>query len=122
MNSLINSEIRNHPERLIEMYKKMLGGNQCTLPSGHAIPEQETARGFITVDLINDLAGQKRVFRDIPSGDRVKTYDQKKRWKSAGIAYTASSIQADRFELSLPGHGMNDILFVHFFQASRFGH
>jgi hypothetical protein len=43
IDSLINAEIRNHPERLIKIYKQMLEGDQFTLPSGYAIQEQEIA-------------------------------------------------------------------------------
>jgi hypothetical protein len=37
IDSLINAEIRHFPERLIEMYKQILDGNQFTLPSGYVI-------------------------------------------------------------------------------------
>jgi hypothetical protein len=121
MNSLINAEIRNHPERLIEMYGQMLGGNQFTLPSGHAIRQQKIGGGFITVDLKNGGDGRNAVFREIISGDLAKVERQRNRWLKEGIKYPESGNPGDQYKLSLQVHNMNDILFAHFFQASSFG-
>jgi hypothetical protein len=121
IDSFINAEIRNHPERLIKMYKHMLEGDQFTLPSGYAIREQEIAGGFIIIDLINGERGRDTVFEDITNGDPVKVNKQNDWWQAEGITYPGSSNQADEYKLSLPVHNMNDILFANFFQASNFG-
>jgi hypothetical protein len=39
IDSLINAEIRNHPERLIKMHKQMLESEKFTLPNGHTIEQ-----------------------------------------------------------------------------------
>ncbi|MDR1232692.1 MAG: hypothetical protein LBJ75_00270 [Puniceicoccales bacterium] len=53
IDSTINAEIRNHPERLIKIYTQMLGGDQIPFPSGHALLQQLVGNGSITVDLRN---------------------------------------------------------------------
>jgi hypothetical protein len=121
IDSLINAEIRNNPERLIEMYRQMLVGDQFTLPSGHKITQQKIGEGSITVDLSNGGVGKDAVFRDITSGDPYKVSNRKDLWQAAGITYPVSENQADKYKLGLPVHNMNDILFANFFQASNFG-
>ncbi|MDR1528301.1 MAG: hypothetical protein LBS22_01800, partial [Puniceicoccales bacterium] len=56
--SLINAEIRNHPERLIKMYTQMLSSDQFTFPSGYAVRQQPIVDGFITIDLANGGKGR----------------------------------------------------------------
>jgi hypothetical protein len=122
IDSLINAEIRNHPERLIKMYVQMLESDQFTLPSGHAIQQQEIVGSFITVDLKNGGNGKDRVFEDIISRDPNKIKRRKYQWLDEGMKYPGSlNNQADRYKLRLPIHNMNDILFANFFQASNFG-
>jgi hypothetical protein len=121
MNSLINAEIRNHPERLIEMYEQMLGGNQFTLPGGHAIQQQKIEGGFITVDLKNGWWSRSEVFGGITSRGAVKVKKRKERWQEEGIICPESGNPEDKYKLNLPVYNMNDILFAHFFQASDFG-
>ncbi|MDR1890663.1 MAG: hypothetical protein LBQ23_00555, partial [Puniceicoccales bacterium] len=107
INSLINAEIRNHPERLIEMYRQMLGSDQFTLPSGYAIRQKKIRRGFITVDLTNGGDGKNLVFRAITSGDTDKVKKRKERWLKEGITYPESGNPEDKYKLRLPVHNMN---------------
>jgi hypothetical protein len=121
INSTINAEIRNHPERLIKMYAQMLEGPQFTFPSGYVVQQQPIVDGFITVDLTNGNIRRDRVFEDIASGDPAKIAQQKARWRQEGIEYVESTDEAEKYKFEMPIHNMNDVLFVHFFQASSFG-
>ncbi|MDR1528528.1 MAG: hypothetical protein LBS22_03015, partial [Puniceicoccales bacterium] len=58
IHSLLNAEIRNHPERLIEIYTQMLSSDQFTFPSGYAVRQQPIVDGFITIDLANGGKGR----------------------------------------------------------------
>ncbi|MDR1173213.1 MAG: hypothetical protein LBK24_00245 [Puniceicoccales bacterium] len=78
MDSLINEEIRNHPEQLIEIYAQMLGGgDQIAFPSGYIVELQPIIEGFITVDLKNGGIGRDDVLENIASGDSTKITKQK---------------------------------------------
>ncbi|MDR2603302.1 MAG: hypothetical protein LBC11_01945, partial [Puniceicoccales bacterium] len=121
IHSLINEEIRNHPERLISMYIQMLSDDQITLPSGYAIQQQAVDGGFIAVDLKNGGEGRNEIFRDIESGDPTKIDARKVKWQQYGIEYVESTNLAEQYKLRLPVHNMNDLLFAHIFQASNFG-
>ncbi|MDR1232931.1 MAG: hypothetical protein LBJ75_01565 [Puniceicoccales bacterium] len=122
INSLLNAEIRNYPERLIEIYTQMLGGgDQITFPSGYIAKLQPIVKGFITVNLKNGGEGKKIVFENMASGDFAKITQQKEMWQRAGIKYTESADEAEKYKLGLPIYDMNDILFAHVFQASSFG-
>jgi hypothetical protein len=117
INSTINAETRNHPERPIKMYIQMLSKDQITFPSGYAVSLQPIVDGCITVDLKNGGAGKDAVFEDIVSGDPVKIANRKQRWHNAGIEYNP----AENYKLRLSVHNMNDILYAHLLQASNFG-
>jgi hypothetical protein len=121
IDSLINAEIRNHPEQLIKMYRQMLVGDQFTLPSGHAIRQQKIEGGFITVDLTNGGEGREDIFEDINSYNPYKILTRKMGFAITGVKYPISSNPEDKYKLSLSVHNMNDILFANFFQASNFG-
>jgi hypothetical protein len=123
MNSLINAEIRNYPERLIEIYAQMLGGgNQFTSPGGYAFQPQPMENGFVTVDLKNGgPRGRDKVFEAIVKGGPSEIAEQKEAWQREGIEYIELADEADRYKLKLPIHNMNDVLFDHLFQASNFG-
>ncbi|MDR2603305.1 MAG: hypothetical protein LBC11_01960 [Puniceicoccales bacterium] len=121
IHSLINEEIRNHPERLISMYIQMLSKDQITFPSGYAVPLRPIVDGSITVDLKNGGKGRDFIFEDIESGDLVKVDAQKAEWQQGGIKYTESADPAEKYKLRVPVHNMNDLLFAHIFQASNFG-
>jgi hypothetical protein len=85
VDSLINEEIRNHPERLIEIYAQMLGGgDQIAFPSGYIVKLQPIIDGFITVDLKNGGIRRDDVFEDIMSGDSAKITKQKKHGSGQG--------------------------------------
>jgi hypothetical protein len=121
MASLINAEIRNHPERLIKMSGQMLEGEQFTLPSGYAVRQQETVRNFIPIDLKYGRRGRDRVFEDVTSTDSGKITNRKDLWLEEGITYPGSSTPRDQYKFSPQVHNMNDIPVVHFFKASNSG-
>jgi hypothetical protein len=123
IHSTINEEIRNYPERLIEIYAQMLGGgNQFTSPGGYAFQLQPMENGFVTVDLKNgNPRGRDKIFEAIVKGDPSKIAGQKEAWQREGIGYVELASEADRYKLRLPIHNMNDVLFAHLFQASSFG-
>jgi hypothetical protein len=121
INSTINAEIRNHPERLIKMYTQMLSKDQFTFPSGYAVQQQKVDNGFITVDLKNGGKGRDKVFEDIRSGNFAKIVARKTQWQEEGIEYTGSSNREEKYKLRLSVHNMNDILYAHFLRASNFG-
>jgi hypothetical protein len=121
IHSTINAEIRNHPERLIEMYTQMLGGDQFTFPSGYAVQQQSIVNDFITVDLKDGGRGKEHAFEDITSGDPDRIAEQKGNWEREGIGYSKSTNEAEKYKLKLPIHNMNDVLFANFIQASNFG-
>ncbi|MDR0742299.1 MAG: hypothetical protein LBE98_02440 [Puniceicoccales bacterium] len=121
MHSLINAEIRNHPERLIKMYAQMLEDPKFTFPSGYAVQQQPIVDGFITVDLINGGKGKDKVFEDIMDGNPAEIDKQIKIWQQEGIEYVKSANPAESYKLKMPIHNMTDLLFAHLFQASNFG-
>jgi hypothetical protein len=121
IHSLINAEIRNHPERLIKMYIQMLRDGQFTFPSGYAVQLQPMVGGSVTVDLRYGGAGRNRLFKDITDGDRAKIDQQIKDWKREGIEYVESTDETKKYKLKMPVYNMNDILFTHFCRASNFG-
>jgi hypothetical protein len=121
MDSLINAEIRNHPERLIQIYVQMLEGNQFTLPSKCTIQLQQVENGFIPVDLKNGGRGRNRLFKDITDGDRAKIDQQIEGWKQEGVEYVESTDEAEKYKLRLPIYNMNDVLFAHLFLTSNLG-
>jgi hypothetical protein len=121
INSTINAETRNHPERLIKMYIQMLSKDQITFPSGYAVQQQEVDKGFITVDLKSGGKGRDRVFKDIRSGNPDKIAEQKRGWSNAGIEYTEPTNGEENYTLRLPVRNMNDVLYAYFLQASNFG-
>jgi hypothetical protein len=122
INSLINAEILDHPERLVPMYAQMLSGDQFAFPSGYAVQQQPIVDGFITVNLENGgPKGRGKVFEDIVSGEPNKIAQRMGKWHNAGIRYAGLNNEAEKYKLGLPVHNMNDMLFAHLFQASNFG-
>jgi hypothetical protein len=117
IDSNINAENHNHPERLIKIYIQMLSNSQFTFPSGYAVQLQPIVDGFITVDLTNGGEGRNDVFEDIASGDPTKIAEQIAEWQQAGIGYDP----AKKYELKIPVYNMNDILFAHSVLATNFG-
>ncbi|MDR0741970.1 MAG: hypothetical protein LBE98_00705 [Puniceicoccales bacterium] len=85
IHSIINTEIRNHPERLISMYTQMLRDAQFTFPSGYAVQTQRVVDGFITADLKNGGEGRDVIFEDILSINPFKIACQKFEWQREGI-------------------------------------
>ncbi|MDR1890580.1 MAG: hypothetical protein LBQ23_00135 [Puniceicoccales bacterium] len=126
INSLINEEIHNHPERLIDMYVQMLQGDgRYTFPSGHQVQPTTIktvgTANYVTVDLKHGGGDRDKVFKDIKSRDRGKIGEQINRWREEGIKYEASSGSHTSYKLDLPIHNLNDLLFANLFQASNFG-
>ncbi|MDR1528613.1 MAG: hypothetical protein LBS22_03455 [Puniceicoccales bacterium] len=121
INSTINAEIRNHPERLIKMYAQMLSSDQFTFPSGYTVRQQPIVDGFITVDLTNGGKGRDKIFEDIASGDPAKIARLIAAWQQEGIKYAESTDEAEKYKFEMPVHNLTDLLFVHFCQASNFG-
>jgi hypothetical protein len=99
----------------------MLSSDQFTFPSGYAVRQQPIVDGFITIDLANGGKGRDIVFEDITGGDPAKIAERIARWQQAGIKYVESANPAEKYKFEMPIHNMNDVLFVHFFQASNFG-
>jgi hypothetical protein len=121
IDSLINEEIQNYPERLIQIYIQMLSGNQFIFPSGCAIQQQQIVDGSISIDLKNGGEGRDIIFEDIESGDRTKIDQRIAKWRLEGIEYVKSADPAEKYKLKMSIHNMNDVLFVHFLLASNFG-
>ncbi|MDR0693339.1 MAG: hypothetical protein LBF49_02080 [Puniceicoccales bacterium] len=121
IDSLFNAEIRNHPERLIEIYMQMLSKSQFTFPSGCAVQLQPIVNGSITVDLKNGGEGKKVVFEAIVSGDPDKIDQQIKDWKREGVGYVKSADKKEKYKLKMPIRNMNDVLFTHFLRESNYG-
>jgi hypothetical protein len=94
--SLINEEIRNHPERLIQIYMQMLNSDQFTLPSGCAFKQQPIVNDSTTIDLRNGGIGKDIVFKDIRSGDPSKIVIRKVIWQLEGIEYIESTDPTDQ--------------------------
>ncbi|MDR2432736.1 MAG: hypothetical protein LBD34_03215 [Puniceicoccales bacterium] len=116
IHSLINAEIRNHPERLIQIYIQMLNGNQFTFPSGYVVlQEQSIMDNFIIVDLQNGKRGRNEIFANMTSIDPSKVAQQREIWQQEGISVEA------KYKLRMPVHNINDLLFAHLFQRSNFG-
>ncbi|MDR1173632.1 MAG: hypothetical protein LBK24_02460, partial [Puniceicoccales bacterium] len=79
--------------------------------------------GFITVDLKNGGRRKDEVFWVITDKDSssAEITEQVTIWQTAGIKYTESTDEAEKYKLGLPIHNMNDVLFSHLLQASNFG-
>jgi hypothetical protein len=121
MDSIINMEIRNHPERLIKMYIQILSSDQFTFPSGYTVSLQPIVNGSITVDLKNGGKWRNVIFTNIMSGDPTKVAKQIKDWQKDGIGYVKSANPAERYKLKMSIHNMNDVLLAHLFQISVSG-
>ncbi|MDR1457634.1 MAG: hypothetical protein LBI47_02170 [Puniceicoccales bacterium] len=115
INSLINAEIQNHPERLIPMYMHMLDSDQFTFPSGYALQLQPMVDGYTTIDLKNGGYGRNDIFESVSRHAVIAE------WRKEGIEYVKSADEAEKYKLKMPVHNMNDVLFAHFFQVSGFG-
>ncbi|MDR2779208.1 MAG: hypothetical protein LBB16_02895, partial [Puniceicoccales bacterium] len=121
INSLINEEIFNHPERLVQMYKQILSNGQYTFPSGHTVQPRPIEGGYVTVDLKHGGSGRNEIFKYIKGRDPAKIATQIARWREEGILYDQSSNGHTNYELRLPVHNLNDLLFADLVEASNFG-
>ncbi|MDR0679652.1 MAG: hypothetical protein LBF42_01270 [Puniceicoccales bacterium] len=121
INSLINEEIFNHPERLVQMYMRLLSGGEYAFPSGHVVQPKPITGSYITVDLKHGWTGRNAIFKDIKSGDPAKIGAQINRWQEEGILYELSSDSHTNYKLQLPMHNLNDLLFADLLEAADFG-
>jgi hypothetical protein len=110
--SIINAELRNHPERIAKILEQILAGSTFNLPSGHPIHQQQIVGGngryYIPANLATgDNAQRDEIFA------QENLYD----YLAAGIERDSSN----PYGLLLPVRNLTDVLFANFFQASEFG-
>ncbi|MDR0693075.1 MAG: hypothetical protein LBF49_00675 [Puniceicoccales bacterium] len=117
MDSLITKEIMDHLERLILTYTQTLRDDQIIFPSGCAVKQLPIADGHIAVDLIKGGDEKNKVFGDVMGDNLFKKNHRLKVWDGEGIKYNS----AEKYKLEIPVHNMNDVLFTHLLQVSRFG-
>ncbi|MDR1457758.1 MAG: hypothetical protein LBI47_02845, partial [Puniceicoccales bacterium] len=117
INSLLNEEIRNHLERLIEIYVQMLRDSQITFPSGYAVLQQSVEDGFIPANLVKGGIGRSRLFWNVTSSGPAEADQQIEAWKREGIVYD----KAKTYELKMPIRNMNDVLLTYLSLESNFG-
>jgi hypothetical protein len=121
INSIINEEIFNHPERLVQMYAQILSKGKYTFPSGHEVQPRPIEESHVTVDLKHGGWGRNEIFKYIKGRDPAKIATQIARWRKEGILYGQSSDSHMNYKLHLPMHNLNDLLFADLVEASNFG-
>ncbi|MDR1256010.1 MAG: hypothetical protein LBJ94_03775 [Puniceicoccales bacterium] len=94
IDSILNAEIRNHPDQLAKMYKQMLTSDTFNLPSEYLIHQQSinTSGSFISVNLSQ---GSEAARKD-------------------------PALREQQY-VNVPVGNLNDVFFANFFQASEFG-
>jgi hypothetical protein len=112
MNSMINTDLRNHPERIAKMLEQILAGSIFNLPSKYPIHQQQ----------IIGREGGGYIPADLTMGNEIKRGEIFARENS--LNYLAAGIERDSnnpYGLLIPVRNLVDVLFANFFQASEFG-
>ncbi|MDR1255395.1 MAG: hypothetical protein LBJ94_00490 [Puniceicoccales bacterium] len=108
MNSTINAEMRNNPDRLARMYRQILTGDTFNLPSGYLVHQQSIGDRHIAIDLSNGYEVKKDQILD-PKSQNIQA--------TAGIFRDSKNANG----LQILIHDLNDVFFANFFQSSKFG-
>ncbi|MDR1255728.1 MAG: hypothetical protein LBJ94_02280 [Puniceicoccales bacterium] len=112
INSMINADLRNHPERIAKILEQILAGSIFNLPSKYPIHQQQ----------IMGREGGGYIPADLTMGNEIKRDEIFAQENSCN--YLAAGIERDSnnpYGLLIPVRNLVDVLFVNFFQASKFG-
>jgi hypothetical protein len=113
INSIINAELRNHPERIAKILEQILAGPTFNFPGGRLAHQEkiirEDGRCYIPASLV---FGNKRERGKIFAQENLHNY------LSSGIERDSNSTDG----LLIPVKDLNDVFFANFFQNSGFGH
>jgi predicted component of type VI protein secretion system len=113
MDSIINAELRNHPEKIAKIFEQILAGFTFNFPSGRLAHQQqiirEDGRCYIPIDMV---IGDRR------ERDEIIARENLHNCLSSGIRRDSSN----SYGLLIPVKDLNDVFFANFFQNSGFGH